>query len=264
MSVAPLIQAMQSVSLEETIARAALLDRIDTKFLLRESDLLQVLEVWQRDYRVLEIVDSREFRYENTYLDSPELDLLRAHLQGRRRRAKCRVRTYVETGQQMVEVKVKGTRGQTIKYRKPLTGTPTSEVCSSYLTQSLEDAYDRVDVQFVRPSLKADYQRITLIAPDFTERITLDHALTFTAVNGDGYFALPADLWIVEKKSSSVKQSTTCPLRIHGHRPVNVSKYVLGMSLVNPGVRSNAYRPIHRVIANIAGEELSSLLPAHA
>lgn len=252
MPVLDVIQSMKPVGLKETVERAALLDRIDTKFLVSEQELLNVLETWKETYQVLEIDGTRQFTYANTYLDTPEFELLRWHLQGRRNRAKCRVRTYVESNEHMLEVKVKGLRGQTVKYRRSTGQDPTAKECSEYLVSSLVDAYENAAVSEVEPALGAHYRRITLIAPDFCERITLDHSLSFERFDTGDTYELPKNVWIVEKKSGTGNQADTCPLKMQGLRPMSVSKYVLGMSRLRPEINTNSYRPIHRKLDNMA------------
>ena len=69
-------------------------------------------------HRVLEIDGRRVFGYRSTYFDTPDLRLFRDHVQRRRRRYKCRTREY-DSGVRMFEVKLKGARGRTVKYRMP-------------------------------------------------------------------------------------------------------------------------------------------------
>lgn len=243
---------METVTLDQTIEQAALLSRMDTKYLLEESEVTTLLQQSACHFRVLEIDGLREFRYLSTYLDSPTLDLFRWHVQGRRRRAKCRIREYVDSGDRQLEVKVKGQRGQTVKYRQPCALSPKPAECGEFLAACLREAYDLAAPSTVIPSLEVEYLRMTLVSTDFSERVTLDHALSFTDVSSGIRTQLPPSMWIVETKNASGSGRADAALRDAGHRPANVSKYVLGISLTRDAAPVNDYRALIRRLGAVA------------
>ncbi len=110
--------ALAPVSLREVIDAADLQTRVDRKYLLTTAELAALGEHLGH-FRALEIAGRRRFGYESVYFDTPDLDLYRAHRQGRRRRFKVRIRTYLDSGESMLEVKTKGPRGETVKARTP-------------------------------------------------------------------------------------------------------------------------------------------------
>src|SRR5205823_10839120 len=86
------------VALDELNSRAALLSRVDNKYILDAATITALFDRLADDFLVLEIDGRRLFTYHTVYFDSAELDLYHAHVQRRRRRFKARSRRYVETG----------------------------------------------------------------------------------------------------------------------------------------------------------------------
>ena len=119
-------------------------DRVDAKYVLPVTALPALLD--RLDHRVLEIDGRRVFGYRSTYFDTPELRLFRDHVQQRRRRYKCRTREY-DTGLRMFEVKLKGPRGRTVKYR-------SEQDTFAFLDETLRREYDRAPDPGLRPTLR--------------------------------------------------------------------------------------------------------------
>ncbi|XQF91528.1 VTC domain-containing protein (plasmid) [Pseudoalteromonas espejiana] len=59
------------------------MNRVDSKFMLPLSFLPELLTHIQGQYRVLDIQGKRLFSYYNQYFDTPELDLYKAHHNGK-------------------------------------------------------------------------------------------------------------------------------------------------------------------------------------
>ena len=86
------------ISLAELDATSALRRRVDVKYLVPAAALVLLAERLAATHRVLEVGGERRFTYRTTYFDSAGLLTAREHLQGRRRRFKCRRREYAESG----------------------------------------------------------------------------------------------------------------------------------------------------------------------
>ena len=135
----------EPIGLAELERRAALMRRVDRKYLLDREQLDELLERAPRDCRVLQIDGRTRFRYRSTYYDSPELASYRAAALGRRRRWKVRTRDYLDTGSSFLEVKTRATR-QSDKHRIPA---------------------ERVTPDLVGPgSLLVPYGTVSALAPD--------------------------------------------------------------------------------------------------
>ncbi|MFV0306989.1 MAG: VTC domain-containing protein, partial [Desertimonas sp.] len=108
------------IGLDEVMAMAALQTRIDRKYLIDPSTFSSLVEAFTATMSVLEIDGRRVFDYESIYFDTDDLVSYRRAAMSRDRRSfKVRTRTYLDSGECMVEVKCKSRRGETVKERRP-------------------------------------------------------------------------------------------------------------------------------------------------
>lgn len=231
------------ISLAEVMDTAALQTRVDTKYLLTAEQLAVLTTRLRGRFRALNIDERRVFHYDSLYFDTPELGIYRSHHQGRRRRYKCRYRTYVDSGDSLFEVKVKGKRGATIKERLPLASTSgdvLTHQAQAFLNHTLRTHAITVP-QVLRPSLRTVYRRATLVDPDTPTRLTLDVDLDFSSP--DACVRGP-DRVLVECKRSGRSDIDQLLTEVGG-RPVRVSKYCVGMALTTPQLRANKW---HRLL----------------
>ena len=63
---------LEAVSLEDLVAHAELLTRVDRKYLLHEHAAQEILDATADGVRVLEISGRREFAYDSVYFDTPD------------------------------------------------------------------------------------------------------------------------------------------------------------------------------------------------
>jgi hypothetical protein len=234
----------EPLSLESLTERAALLHRIDTKYVVDLATLDALVESVWRDFLVLDIGGRRVFGYDTVYFDSPELDAYHAHLQGRRRRFKVRSRRYVDSDLTVFEVKLKGLRGATVKHQLPIGpaehGTITTQT-AAFASEILGGAYGRALPRDYEAALSMSYQRVTLASRDSVERMTWDFALRF-----DGGGALAPTHVIVETKSERGRGRADRALANLGVRPMSVSKYCAGIGLTRADVRVNPWAAVLR------------------
>lgn len=253
-----ILASLTPITLGETNDRASLQRRVDTKYLTNPVTVADLLAGLADSFQVLEIEGRRVFRYRSEYLDSPGRDAYRAHLQDRRRRYKCRVRHYVDSGESHVEVKLKGTRGETVKYRASQAADQSASGCASFLATCVTDAYGlRIDHR-LRPVLEVEYRRITLVSRMSSERVTLDNGMSFVDMATHSGRSLGDDQWIVETKSARGRGIADASLRDMRVHPVSLSKYILGVALTSPDARVNDYAGL------IRGLDVSSLVAGHS
>jgi VTC domain len=236
------VEAFPPIGLERLDAGAALRDRVDVKYVIPIAAFAALAERLHGTHAALEIDGRRAFAYRSTYFDTPELAAYRAHLQGRRRRYKCRSREYCDSGAFAFEVKLKGLRGRTVKHRMPHDGHELSDAAMAFLRERL----GREPGGALGPALTVAYTRVTLAAPG--ERVTCDYDLTFSAPGGAAG-RLDPGMAIVESKSARGRAHADRVLRELGHRPETAcSKYCLGVALTRP-VIANPLRPLLRHFA---------------
>jgi hypothetical protein len=234
------------IGLEEVAASsAALPERVDRKYIVALDVLERLAQPLQATHRVLTIGERSSFRYRTLYYDTPDLASFHEHVQGRRRRFKCRSRVYVDSGEHWLEVKLKGPRGRTDKRRLACDPPPPGALSGPgliFLRASLADAYGRQAPVLMRPSVSMAYRRTTLVAVELGERLTCDVGLTF-----DDSGTLRDGFAIVESKSARGRATADRAMLALGARPVeDCSKYCLGVALRVPGARDNRLRPLLR------------------
>jgi hypothetical protein len=232
------------LSLQSLNSRAALLRRIDAKYIVNLPTLDALVESVWRDFLVLEIDGRRVFGYDTVYFDSSDLHGYHAHVQGRRRRFKVRSRRYVDSELNVFEIKLKGLRGETVKHQLPIDaydhGTITAQAVD-FAGEVLGAAYGHALPAGYEPALAMRYRRVTLAARDAVERMTWDFALSF---DGGGGLA-PAHV-IIETKSEHGRGRADRALANLGVRPMGVSKYCAGIGLTREGVRVNPWAAVLR------------------
>lgn len=235
---------MRPVTLAELDARAALLDRQETKYVAPVARLDGVLATMAEEFDVLTIDGLRAFTYDTVYFDTDDLAAYHHHAQGRRRRMKVRSRCYLDSGLTYFEVKTKGTRGRTVKkrmrYDQDLHGTMSVEAWA-FLRGCIDRAGGSGGRLPTEAALAMRFRRHTLVGRGRPERVTIDEALTFAT--GDGAtVAAPPETLIVEVKSPDGRGRTDELFRQAGIRGERCSKYCIGLNLVRDDLPGNAFR----------------------
>lgn len=239
------VQRLRPATLGETVEAAALQTRIDRKYIVAPELLAPLVQGLGAGVQALEIDGERCFAYESVYFDTPALDSFRGASTQRRRRWKVRTRTYVESGECMLEVKTRGAHEETEKDRMPyaigvrrhLTGPALAFVNERVLLP------DRG--RELAPVLTTTYRRATLLDAVAGARLTVDSGLVCSADDGRA-IALPEHL-LIETKSAGTPTSADRLLWQLGQRPMAISKFGIGMACTRPGLPANRWhRPIRR------------------
>jgi hypothetical protein len=240
--VAITVGALPPVDLPTLEAGAALLTRVDRKYVVPLATFERLVRALGDEWSALEIDGRRLFGYASVYFDSPDLLTYRAHLQGRRRRYKVRVRRYVDSDDCMLEVKHKGLRGRTVKQRQPHAAgsqTDLGDHGRSFVLDCLR-SHGEPPVATFAPVVATSNRRATLTSLSDTARLTVDTDLTCgwngrTTALRDGHVVLESK---VEGHASTVDRV----LRALGERPVAISKYCVGVASLDLGVPTNPWR----------------------
>jgi len=265
------LDSFDTVGLAELVATAALLTRVDRKYVIRRSDLTHVLSALQDQVpgvRVLQEDGARAFAYESMYFDTPDLASYLAAARKRRRRFKVRTRAYLDSGACYLEVKTRGGRSTTVKdrlgYDIAARDTLTEEGWR-YAAGILDEAgIDEVGDQRLDPILATRYGRSTMLLPSGS-RATVDLDLEWE-LDGGETLRLP-DLAIVESKSGSAPSELDRLLWRSGTRPVGISKYGVGLAALRPDLPANKWSRVlrrHFPAPSSAQPRLSAATGVHA
>lgn len=245
---AELAAQFRTISLANLNQHAALQTRADNKYFLAWPTFVAFADALRQNYVMLEIDGQRSFTYDTQYFDTDELTSYWSHVQGRRKRFKVRSRRYVDSGLCVFELKLKGGRGQTIKYKMSYNEAERDVVtpkAASFLQERIYDSYGQMFSQPLAATLRTHYQRITLTSLTSMERITCDFNLAF-AVDNCWQGQMAPDHVLVETKSERGRGEADQILWNMGVRPASGSKYCLGLSLVQPQLRSNPFQHVRK------------------
>lgn len=237
-----------SVTLEQ-LDSVELQNRIDTKYVLTKHQLVQLLEGIREKQFVLEIAGNRIFNYQTNYFDTTDFQFYKDHHNGCVNRIKVRSREYIESHLCFYEIKRKLYGTRTDKQRKRIQDIFNEVPAEDYeLIQ-----YKRLSGRPIEKKLTNNFKRITLTNKEFSERITIDLEIKFD--NGIQQCALPNIVVIEVKQGKTDVFSHTIQqlkkLRIHQS---SFSKYVIGVSMLEPQVKHNNFKPILLNIAKLNKE----------
>ncbi len=236
---------MGSITLDH-MRDVKLMNRIDTKYVLSEAEVLEMLRSAARcGYRVQVIDGVRACRYDTLYYDTAERDMYLVHHNQQLTRQKIRTRLYVETEQAFLEIKNKTNRGRTKKRRITIShselgsfngGDNASEVVAFYNKNA------RYAIGDVAPALATRFTRITLVNPELSERLTIDLGLSYEDVRTHRIAAIPSMAIVELKQDGNTLSMMKRILRDMHIAPLKVSKYCLGTALTVEDIKKNRFK----------------------
>jgi hypothetical protein len=225
---------LRPISLDDLDARAALLRRVDTKYVLEADAFEALLERLAADHDVLEIEGRRLFAYRSVYFDTPDLRCFHDHVAGREPRFKARTRVYRDSGLCHFEVKLKRDSGETDKRQVEHPADRADELTDE-AEQLIEETLTAAGVEppgALRATLATSFDRLTLAGRDHAARLTCDLGVAMERCD-DGRTAHIRDRRVlVESKSEDGDAPADRVLADLGQTPVSLSKYRVGIDLV--------------------------------
>ncbi|NNF23434.1 MAG: polyphosphate polymerase domain-containing protein [Rhodobacteraceae bacterium] len=249
-----LISDFSPISLQELNETAEMLSRIDNKYVVPRAALQSLVPALQGEFRILDIDQRRAFTYDTRYFDDAERSAYFEHHQGLRKGFKVRVRRYADAGLSFLEVKVKGKRGMTEKFRLPQDAEPVEQLSDEamrFARHTYCGQYEKPFEYDLKAAMDIRYKRITLVAKTGGERMTIDTDLRFQTKNGT--MSLGTDVFIVEAKSALGRGFADAQLRRAKQRPTKkCSKYCIAMAAMGEVDRYNRFLPTMRKLGLIA------------
>lgn len=247
-----LLKNFPPISLSE-MQGVKLMNRVDTKYLVARVQLPAILKRLESDYFVQTSEEGVPYsHYQTLYYDTPQQTMYHVHHAGKLHRQKLRARIYCDTQDVFCEVKTKNNKKRTKKKRIPIPMECYGNMLEDpdirdFVSQKLE-----YDVCQLVPQLENNFDRITLVNRDKTERLTIDsHLCFYNRYTGES--AEIPHLVIIELKQDgnypSFFKQVLADMRIHPHR---ISKYCLGTMLTNSSVKRNRFKKKMRRIAKLA------------
>jgi len=244
-----LIASFNSISLAEMDA-VTLMNRVDTKYIINNSQLSDLLVMALKHYRIVEIDGKRIIPYSTIYFDTDTTEMYLMHHNGKLNRSKVRMRSYIDSEISFLEIKSKNNKGRTTKNR---IGITNEQFAMMTMKEKDKVFLKEMDVHpgLLIPQIQNNFRRITLVDNRMTERITLDTRLSFKNVS-TGLSKKVEDLVIIEMKQDGASASHFGEyLRAIRINSGSMSKYCMGMMLVNPDLKSNGFKNKLRKISKI-------------
>ena len=258
-----ILSSFKPISLDE-MSGIKLMNRTDTKFVTTADRLKLLLMLAHDEYRAQEIDGRRIAAYYTAYFDTPDNNMYIVHQNGHAGRQKLRIRSYVDTHLNYLEVKTKNNHGRTKKKRVDMVGFDPEHPDHSIRFQRQDEQFRSYD-EFLRKHLRYDpttlteqlenhFNRITLVNKAKTERLTIDSGLCFHNLVTDRDADL-SGLVIIELKRDGLQPSPILGmLRDLRIKPSGFSKYCMGSALTNPGLKRNNFKERLRLIDRLLGQ----------
>jgi len=238
---------MKTITLSE-MNEIRLMNRIDTKYMIPDTLLPELLDKIKDNYRVQIVNKLPVSRYETTYFDTADIDMYTMHHDNKLKRQKIRTRTYVESSLSFLEIKNKSNKGRTTKERIIIGQDDFTDFSKNATAVDFINGKSNWGVDELLPQIMTIFERITLVNEEKTERLTIDGNLVFancqTGMETDMH-----GLMIVE-----LKQDGRCPsyfkslLNDYKILPHGFSKYCLGTVATNPDAKINRFKSKIRYI----------------
>ena len=235
-----IIKAFESTTFSE-IQSVSLLNRIDTKYLLSTHRLPSLLKALQKNYVIITNNSNHIQPYTTTYFDTPDLFFYHTHHNGKLHRFKFRSREYKHSGDVFHEIKEKLNTGKTLKSRIQRHSTHTTFDTKFYTFA--QSKLSTVPKEML-PQLTVQYDRITLVDKNLSERLTIDLDIHF--MHKDRHFSFD-NLVIVELKQDKGNDTSYSKkaLRSLKCRPMGFSKYCIGIATTHTNIKKNNF--LHKI-----------------
>jgi hypothetical protein len=238
------------VSLDE-MDTVKLMDRIDMKFILPFEQFTAVMPQLAQHYKVLTLDNNQVFSYKTDYFDTPGLDMFYDHHNERLTRYKVRRREYVESKIGFLEVKYRTNKGRIIKERIKYKGN-NDQVFEDFIGKTTPYNPTKLNCNVVN-----QFNRLTLVDKGMLERVTTDFNISFTdklkniSLSG---------LVIIEIKQAHTDKTSLIyqALKKNNIRPCSVSKYCVGVSLLNENLKNNNFKPVLLKINKLSHVEFTA------
>jgi len=246
-----IIRTYQPISLDE-MSGIKLMNRTDTKFVTTVERLKMLLRLAHDDYRAQVIDGKRLAAYYTAYFDTPDNNMYIVHHNGHVGRQKLRIRSYIDSGLNFLEVKTKNNHGRTKKKRVDMQHFDPLNPDHGIRFLRQDEQYLQYD-EFLRKHLHYDptvltehlenrFNRITLVNKAKTERLTIDTNLCFHNLVTGNHADLTG-LVIIELKRDGLQPSPILAmLRELRIKPSGFSKYCMGSALTNPDLKRNNFK----------------------
>jgi hypothetical protein len=249
-TVRSMVSLVDPVSLDE-MDTVKLMDRIDMKFILPFEQFTHILPQLTRNYNILTIDGNQVFSYQTDYFDTPGLNMFYDHHNGRLTRFKVRHREYIESKIGFLEVKFRTNKGRILKERIRYQND-NNQAFAGFIEE-----YTPYNPGKLSRTVLNHFNRFTLVDKGMHERVTADFNVSYTGKRGN--ISLK-ELVIVEIKQARADKTSLFyqALKRNNIRPSSISKYCIGVCLLNENSKNNNFKPVLLQINKLSHVEFTA------
>lgn len=232
-----IINRFKPISLAEMDC-VKLMTRNDQKYVFHIDQLPDLLEKALPDFLILENNRIRIHGYETHYWDTTGFEMYLNHHNGKLNRYKIRIREYTDTHELYFEVKLRENTGTTQKKRIRI--NPPADLSQPVIRDFLRE-HSCYQYHQLEPKIVSRFNRITLVNPELSERVTIDINPSWNY--GDRRISA-ANVIIAEVKCIKITHVAGFGrlLRESGIHPARMSKYCIGTALLFPELKHNRFK----------------------
>ena len=202
------------------------------------------------------VIGEKVSAYNSVYFDTPELKTFLDHHNKRLTRQKVRTRIYLNSGEAYLEIKRKNNHGRTKKKRIQIQQSEITNFAKNTAATAYLAKHSMFTAEMLSPSLSTAFDRITLVNPDMTERLTIDTNLRFEN-HRTGRKTNLQDAVIIELKQDGRAESKMKNILLeHRVKPFRISKYCIGITLTDSAIKSNRFKVKVRAIEKIINNKI--------
>jgi len=227
-------------------------DAEETKFILNAKKLNKLLKEVSDKYDILEIGNKRVLNFTNEYFDTEDYKLYMAYHNGKGNRYLIKNSESESNKKRFLEIKFHSNKGSVSKKKKKSkAGNISNEKNKVFIQENTP-----YNPETLKLSLKNRYSRIVLVHKQNKEKVTID--LDLTCSNEKGKLKLP-HLAIVEVKQEkfSLYSDFIVSLRNKNIQKTSLSKYCIGVALLNKDVKKNKFKSKLLAISKLNDSELN-------
>ena len=223
--------------------KGALLRRREKKFLVPRKILPEIFEFLRANFLCIAEKNREIFFYKTIYFDTKNFYFFFAHKNGRKNRAKLRIREY-ENRRIFLELKEKTNKNFKKKTRQIFGGNFAAE--KNFFEKKLEK-FNLQNENFEQ-KLTIFYRRINFVSRDFAVRASVDFEISADEKKILENFAI-LEIKFAEKNSLEkiFEQFLRRKFKI---RPTGFSKYCVGICAKNPELPRNSWKKIFEKYQN--------------
>jgi hypothetical protein len=244
-----MLSEFQPITLKE-IDKVSLQKRKEFKFIFHYTKLQSLLKNLSQNFLILEINGERIQNYHTTYYDTDDYRMYLDHHNAKLNRYKVRVRKYLLTESEFLEVKFRNNKNITQKKRTLLKHDIAETQQENIGFIKTNTPYD---FQKLHETIENTFIRMTFADKRFTQRLTIDTYIEYSNNNSSKKLN---GLVIAELKQSisGGPGEVMQVMRQHEIYPQRISKYCIGQVLLNHTLKHNRFRPhifkIRKIIEN--------------